>query len=75
MFEVDLNDPDPRIKHTILKACAEFGPVRSIKVHRNSAPFAVIEMSQRDQTCELAFRYGGSAFGTSALIHLTPKSA
>lgn len=74
MLEVDFNEPDPRLKRSIMETCAAFGPVRSVKVHRKHSPFAVIEMSDRAQTFELAGKFGGSTFGTSALIHLTPKA-
>lgn len=74
MLEVDINLPDPRLKRSITETCTRFGQVRSVKVHRNPSPFALIEMSQREQTYELAAQYGGSAFGTSALVHLAQKT-
>ncbi len=75
MLEVDFNEPNPRLKRSIMDTCAAFGPVRSVKVHRQQSPFAVIEMTDPAQTIELAGKFGGSTFGTSALIHLTPKSS
>ncbi len=74
MLEVDLNDPDTNVERSITESCAKYGRVTSVKVHREPSPFALIEMAQREQTYEVAVEYGGSAFGTSALIHLAPKS-
>lgn len=73
MLEVDLKDTDPIVERSITESCAAFGSVTSVKVHREPSPFALIEMSQREQTYEVAAQYGGSAFGTSALIHLAQK--
>ena len=74
MLEVDLNDPDNNVARSITESCAKYGRVTSVKVHREPSPFALIEMSQREQTYEVAAQYGGSAFGTSALVHLAQKS-
>ncbi len=74
MLEVDLNDPDMNVERSITERCAKYGRVTSVKLHRKPSPFALIEMSQREQTYEVAAQYGGSAFGTSALVHLGQKS-
>ena len=70
MLQVDLNDPDYQIAQSIKVICLAFGRVTSVKVHRSPVPFALIEMSTREQTFELAARFGGSTFGTCALVHL-----
>lgn len=74
MLEVDLNSPDMNVERSIIESCSVYGRVASVKVHRQPSPFALIEMSKREQTYEVAAQYGGSAFGTSALVHLTPKA-
>ena len=74
MLEVDLDDYDPNLEFAIRKQVARIGSVTSVKVHREPSPFALIEMSRREQTYEVAAQYGGSAFGYSALVHLAPKS-
>ncbi len=73
MLEVDLDSPDLNVERSITQSCSIYGRVTSVKVHRQPSPFALIEMSKREQTYEVAAQYGGSAFGTSALVHLTPK--
>ena len=73
MLEVDLDSSDTIVERSILESCSLYGRVASVKVHRDPSPFALIEMSRREQTYEVAAQYGGSAFGTSALVHLTPK--
>ena len=73
MLEVDLEDPDKNVERSITESCAKYGRVTSVKVHRDPSPFALIEMSQREQTYQVAATYGGSAFGTSALVHLAQK--
>ena len=74
MLEVDLESSDPMVERSITESCSVFGRVTSVKVHREPSAFALIEMSQREQTFEVAAQYGGSAFGTSALVHLAQKS-
>ena len=74
MLEVDLDSPDLNVERSITESCSVYGRVASVKVHRQPSPFALIEMSKREQTYEVAAQYGGSAFGTSALVHLTPKT-
>ena len=70
MLQVDLNDPDYQIAQFIKVSCLAFGRAKSVKIHRSPVPFALIEMLSREQTFELATRYGGSTFGTCALVHL-----
>ncbi|MEO7726723.1 MAG: hypothetical protein ABIS45_05675 [Burkholderiales bacterium] len=74
MLEVDLESPDLTVERSIAESCSIYGRVTSVKVHREPSAFALIEMSQREQTFKVAAQYGGSAFGTSALVHLTHKS-
>jgi hypothetical protein len=69
-LQINLNDPDYLIEQVITKNCVGVGRVISVRVHRSPSAFALIEMSKRDQTYELASRFGGSVFGTHALIHL-----
>jgi len=73
MLEVDLNAPDIKVGEFVSQSCAQFGTVTSVKVHRTPSAFALVEMTTRDQTNELAARYGGSTFGTCALIHIEQK--
>ena len=73
MLEVDLDSADTVVARSITESCSVYGRVASVKVHREPSPFALIEMSRREQTYEVAAQYGGSAFGTAALVHLAPK--
>ena len=73
MLEVDLNVPDIQVSELVTQTCATFGKVTSVRVHRTPSAFALVEMTTRDQTNELAACYGGSTFGTCALIHLQQK--
>lgn len=75
MLEVDLNAPDIKVGEFVAQSCAPFGKVASVKVHRTPSAFALVEMTTRDQTNELAARFGGSTFGTCALIHLQQKTS
>lgn len=75
MLEVDLNVTDLQVGESVAQRCAEFGKVTAVKVHRTPSAFALVEMTTREQTNELAASYGGSTFGTCALIHLQQKSA
>jgi hypothetical protein len=73
MLEVDLDATDMTLELAIAKACAAYGRVVSVKVHRTPSPFALVEMAQREQSYEVAANHGGSGFGTSALVHLVQK--
>lgn len=73
MLQVDLKEPDHQIGLSITKSCAELGRVTSVKVYRSPSPFALIEMSTREQTYELVSKLGGSSFGACALVHLEQK--
>lgn len=74
MLEVDLNVSDAILGNIVAESCTRFGRVTSVKVHRTPSPFALVEMTTREQTSDLAATYGGSAFGTCVLIHLEQKS-
>jgi hypothetical protein len=50
------------------------GFVKSVQIHRSPKTFALIEMATHMQTYEVAGRYGGSTFGSCALIHLERKT-
>ncbi|MDB5809334.1 MAG: hypothetical protein JWN94_1456 [Betaproteobacteria bacterium] len=73
MLEVDLDGADVVVEREIAENCSVYGHVASVKLHRQPSPFALIEMAQREQTYDVAAEYGGSAFGTSALVHLMQK--
>lgn len=74
MLEVDLSATDSEVGQSVAQTCAQFGGVTSVKVHRNPSAFALVEMNTREQTSELAANYGGSTFGTCALLHLQQKA-
>jgi hypothetical protein len=77
MLQVDLGVPDFHIEQFIKQSCSKLGPVRLVRIHRSPAPFALIHMATDNQTHELTSRFGGSVFGTCALVHLrqTPDHA
>ena len=73
MLEVDLNETDQRLAQVVQELVSTIGRVMSVDIHRHPSPFALVQMAQHMQTLELAAQYGGSAFGTSVLIHLAQK--
>jgi hypothetical protein len=75
MLTVNLHEHDYQVTRSIRERCARIGQVRSVRVHRSPCAFALIEMMQREDIYELTFKYGGSAFGTCALIHLEQENA
>lgn len=75
MLAVDLKATDQKVQQIIAEKCARFGRVNSVKVHRTPSAFALVQMATRDQAFELAASYGGSVFGSCALIHLEHKAA
>jgi len=72
MLQVDLDVPDFHIEQFIRQSCSQVGRVTSVRIHRSPCPFALIDMARREQTHELTSRFGGSVFGTCALVHLEP---
>ncbi len=74
MIQVDLGAPDFQIEQSIKQDCSKLGSVRLVRVHRSPAPFALIHMVTGEQTYELASLFGGSTFGTCALVHLKQMS-
>ena len=70
MLQVDLKKSDQELSKEIAIRCSGLGVVKSVKIHREPSAFALIEMATHMQTLELAGQYGGSAFGSSALVHL-----
>jgi hypothetical protein len=72
MLQADLNANDYRVAHAVTESCARFGHISSVRVHRKPAPFALIEMVNREHAYELAFQFGGSMFGNCVLVHLEP---
>lgn len=73
MLLLDLAKSDQELTQLVKAQCAGFGAVRSVKIHRAPTVFALVEMSTHEQTLELAAQYGGSAFGSCALVHLEQK--
>jgi hypothetical protein len=70
MLQVDFEASNFHIERFIEKSCSVMGHVISVKFHRSPTPFALIQMGRQEQTYDLAARYGGSTFGTCALVHL-----
>ena len=70
MLQVNLDDHDSQIEQSLKQHYYNFGGVRLVRIHRTSARFAMIHMATSKQTNELSSRFGGSTFGTCALVHL-----
>ena len=72
MLKADLNDHDYYVVRAVSLASARFGAVKSVRVHRKPAPFALVEMASREQAFELAAQFGGSIFGPTGLGAFAP---
>ena len=70
ILQVDLDAPDFAIEQFVAQNCSEIGRVISVTIYRSPSPFALIDMARREQVHELISRFGGSEFGTKAIIHL-----
>lgn len=73
MLQVDLKESDEIIRQFVKDQCSPYGKVVSVEIHRAPTPFAIVQMATQMQAFELAGKFGGSTFGTSALIHLEQK--
>ena len=73
MLQVDLKETDQKLSQLITDQCSHCGKVVSVKIHRTTTPFALVEMNHHMRALELAGKFGGSTFGTSVLIHLEQK--
>ena len=74
MLQVDLTKTDQELSAVITARCSGFGIVKSVKIHRSPTLFVLVEMASLSATLELAAQYGGSAFGSCALIHLEQEN-
>ena len=72
MMELDLNSANMLVE-LLKKRCSVYGQVASVEVHRQPSPFALVEMSRRDQAEKVASQYQGSIFGSGALVRLKHK--
>ena len=72
-MELNLKNSDTLVELVIAKRCAKYGAVAAVEVHSDPSPFALVEMSRRDHTAEVATQYQGSIFGNAALIRLEHK--
>jgi hypothetical protein len=70
VLRIDLTRSDRELSHLISLRFSDFGIVKSVKIQRRPTPFALVEMATHFETLELAAQYGGSVFGTCALVHL-----
>jgi hypothetical protein len=59
MLEVDLDDTGALVEQSVTWSCSMYARVASVKVHRDPSPFALIEMSRRGQTYEVAAQTRG----------------
>jgi hypothetical protein len=72
-MELDLKCSDTLVELVIAKRCSTYGPVASVEVHPEPSPFALVEMSRREHTEEVASHCQGSIFGNAALLRLEHK--
>lgn len=73
-LKVDLKKNDRELTLFLTEHFSSFGIVRSVNIHRQPTPFALIAMSTHQETLSLAAQYGGSALGSHALVHLEQES-
>jgi len=69
-LKVDLRKNDKELTLFLTEHFSAFGTVRSVNIHRQPTPFALVAMSTPHETLNLAAQYEGSALGSHALVHL-----
>jgi len=69
-LKVYLRKKDGELTLFLTEYFSAFGSVRSVTIHRQPSPFALVAMSTHHETLNLAAEYEGSALGSHALIHL-----
>ena len=70
MAQFDLKMTDSELSLVIAAVCANAGHVKSVKVHRQAKPFALVEMSNDSEARELATMHGRPPLGCCVLLHL-----
>ncbi len=70
MLHIDLTMSDREVSLFVAVHCAELGTVKSVKIHRQPKPFALVDMATHDESQRLAAQTGRPAFGTCVLFHL-----
>jgi len=73
MLEVNLAHADAELQQFITNTCSEIGQVMSVTVYRLPHPFALIEMSRRSESADLAEGLRGSNFGICMRVRLKHK--
>jgi hypothetical protein len=69
-LKVDLKKLDRELTLFLTEHFSAFGIVKSVNIHRQPTPFALVAMSTPHETLDLAAQHGGSALGSHALVHL-----
>jgi hypothetical protein len=69
-LHVDLKKTDRELSRDITARCSSLGVVRSVKVHRDPANFALVKMVSHNDTLKLAGQYGLSTFHNIAFVPL-----
>ena len=70
MLQIDLTMSDRELSLFVAVRCAELGTVKSVQIHRQPKPFALVDMATHAESQSLAAQYGRPAFGTCVLFHL-----
>ncbi len=74
MLHIDLNKPDCELSEIIASRCADAGKVKAVNIHRQSRPFALVEMSTHPAALTLAAKFGRPTIGSCVLLHLAAEN-
>jgi hypothetical protein len=71
-LQVDPTMSDEELSNFVTQSCINVGIVRSVTIHRELRPFALVEMATVKDSLKLAARFGRPPIGTSVLVYLGP---
>ena len=69
-MRVDLTKCDREISQIVFARCSSSSIVRSVKIHRQPRPFALVELSNQQEANKLGAQYGRSPINDCVLIYL-----
>ena len=73
MLEANLTLSDQKLAQFVATKCSPYGVVKSVNIYRSPTPYAVVRMSGRRETAELARKLGKAVFEGAAIIPLQRK--
>ncbi len=74
MLKVDLKLGTEELSGFISVRCSSFGNVKSVQIHLDAKPFAIVEMATRIEALQLGAFFERTIFGNCVLLYLEDEN-